>query len=239
MLIDLHAHSGGISRCCLIPYDAVIRTALDAGLDGIVLTNHYLKSYAADGDFSAFARRYTEEFRKAKAYGDTVGCKVFFGAEVTMEKHDGAHILLYGIGEQWLEENATVFDLTQEELYRKVKEVGGAMVQAHPYRVKKHLLDPRFLDGVEANCHPLYHNTYLTDMQAIAAENGLILTCGGDFHADTYRPKCGVYLPDSLQDGREIGRYLLSAGSLKLRIHEPDTEEVYDYLYLRPDEGKK
>lgn len=234
MLIDLHAHSSGISHCCRIPYDAVIRIALDTGLDGIVLTNHYQKSYVTDGDYAAFAHRYTEEFRRAKAYGDSVGCKVFFGAEVTMEKHDGAHLLLYGIDERFIEENPTLFDLTQEELYRMVKAIGGTLVQAHPYRKKKHLLDVRFLDGVEVNCHPLYGKSDFADMVEIATENGLILTCGGDYHADTYRPQCGTYLPDDLRDGVEIGRYLLGADEVKLCIHEPNTAEPYDYLYVHP-----
>ena len=59
MLIDLHAHSSGISHCCRIPYDEVIRTAKEAGLCGIVLTNHYPKYYVTDGDYAAFIRRHT------------------------------------------------------------------------------------------------------------------------------------------------------------------------------------
>ncbi len=234
MLIDLHAHSSGISRCCRIPFEEVIREALAVGLDGIALTNHYQKSYITDGDFSAFARRYTQEFRNARAFGDTLGCRVFFGAEITMERHNGAHLLLYGIEERFLEENPTLFDLSQETLYRMVKEAGGVVVQAHPYRRQPNLLDPRFLDGVEVNCHPLYGKSDFSDMRTIAEENSLLLTCGGDYHADTYRPKCGVYLPDRLQNGVELGEYLLSADALRLCIHEPNTERPYDYPYERP-----
>jgi predicted metal-dependent phosphoesterase TrpH len=224
MLIDLHAHSSGISHCCRIPYDEVIRTAKEVGLCGIVLTNHYQKSYVKDGDFAAFARRYTEEFRLTKAYGDTVGMKVFFGAEVTMERYGGAHLLLYGIPESFIEENPTLFDWTMEEMYNRVKAIGGTLVQAHPYRKVKNLLPTEYLDGVEVNCHPLYGKSDFADMVEIATENHLILTCGGDYHADTYRPKCGVYLPDTLADGIELGRYLLEAPSLTLCIHEPNTE---------------
>ncbi len=233
MLIDLHAHSSGISHCCRIPYDAVIRTALEVGLCGIVLTNHYQKSYVRDGDYAAFARRYTEEFHLASAYGDTVGCKVFFGAEVTMERYGGAHLLLYGIEERFIEENPTLFDWTMEEMYRRVKELGGTLIQAHPYRKVKNLLPTRYLDGVEVNCHPLYGKSDFADMVEIATENGLILTCGGDYHADTYRPKCGVYLPDGLSDGVELGRYLLGARELQLCIHEPNTEEPFEYVWGR------
>ena len=48
MLIDLHAHTGGISKCCRIPADKVVQAAKDVGLDGIVLTNHYQKETVAD-----------------------------------------------------------------------------------------------------------------------------------------------------------------------------------------------
>ena len=61
MLIDLHAHSSGISHCCRIPYDEVLRQARDVGLDGIALTNHYYKGYVTDGDQVGFAKRYTED----------------------------------------------------------------------------------------------------------------------------------------------------------------------------------
>ena len=236
MLIDLHAHSSGISRCCRIPYNTVIDTAKKVGLDGIVLTNHYQKSYVKDGDAAAFARRYTEEFRLAKAYGESVGVKVFFGAEITMERYGGAHVLLYGISQAFIEENPALYDLTQEELYQLVKVAGGCVVQAHPYRKTPHLLNPRYLDGVEVNCHPLYGKSDFADMVAIAKENNLLLTCGGDYHADTYRPKCGTYLPTYITDGKGIGEFLLTAEHISLLIHEPNTPEPFRHRWERhPD----
>jgi hypothetical protein len=100
---------------------------MNAGLDGIVLTNHYYKAYVKDGDYVSFACRYTEEFHRAREYGDRVGAKVFFGAEVTMEKHNLAHVLIYGIDENFIESNPTLFDLTQEEFYNLVKLAGGTV----------------------------------------------------------------------------------------------------------------
>lgn len=235
MLIDLHAHSSGISRCCIIPYETVIRTAREVGIDGIVLTNHYQKSYVKDGDYSAFAKRYTEEFRLAKAYGDSIDFKVFFGVEVTMERCGGAHVLLYGVTERFIEENPTLFDFTMDELYAAVKslKIPVAVVQAHPYRKVKNLMPTEYLDGVEVNCHPLYGKSDFSDMLKIAEENRLILTCGGDYHADTYRARCGMYLPDSLKDGTDLGRYLLENTSFTLCIHEPNTEAPFDFQWKR------
>lgn len=234
MLIDLHAHSSGISKCCRIPAEQVVRAALEVGLDGIVLTNHYQKNYVTDGDYTAFAKRYVEEFRYAKQCGDALGLKVFFGVEITTEQYPGVHMLLYGIEESLIETHPTLFDLSQEELYRLTKEAGGTVIQAHPYRKGKRLLDTRYMDGVEVNCHPLYGTSDFADMLKIAEGANLILTCGGDYHADTYRPRCGTYLPDTLKDSVELGRLIGTADSLTLCIHEPNTPTPYDFLYVRP-----
>ena len=50
MLIDMHAHSSGISTCCRIPAAAVIEAAAEAGIRGLIMTNHYNKSYVQDSD---------------------------------------------------------------------------------------------------------------------------------------------------------------------------------------------
>ena len=233
MIIDMHAHSSAISPCCLIPCDEVLRRAKEAGLDGIALTNHYQKSYVKGGDATAFAHFYTEEFRKAEAVGETLGMKVFFGAEVTLERYGGAHLLLYGISTDFLISNAEIYDWSLADIRRAVAAQGGAMIQAHPYRKTKHLLDARLLDGVEVNCHPLYGHSFFEEMLVIASENHLILTCGGDYHADTYRPRCGTHLPDDMTNAA-LGKYLVGAEAITLRIQEPNEEQVYEYSYQRP-----
>ena len=239
MLIDMHAHTSGISRCCRIPYDKVIDIALERGIDGIVLTNHYQRAYVTDGDADAFARRYIEEYHRTREYGERVGAVVFFGVEVTMEKHGGAHLLVYGTGERFVTDNPEMYEYTQRELYEKVKAAGGVCIQAHPYRKSPNLLDTAYLDGVEINCHPLYGKSDAADMIAIARESNITLTCGGDYHADTYRPRCGTYLPESVRDSIAVARYLADAEEVSLLIHEPNTPEPYSFEYnRRTGEGK-
>lgn len=221
MLIDMHAHSSGISTCCRIPAPEVIDAAAAAGIQGIILTNHYNKSYVTDGDFNGFARRYVEEYRFAKAHGDEKGFPVLFGVEVQMELHDRVHMLVYGVEPQFVLKHPSLFDYSQEELYRLVKAEGGAMVQAHPLRRGKNvLLDPAYLDGVEINSHPLYDGSHLDELRAFATEHGLILTSGGDYHADTHRPCCGAVLPDGIKT-TDVGAYLLKVESIELCYQEP------------------
>jgi len=233
MLIDPHAHSSGISTCCLVPYSEVIDTAKKNGIDGIVLTNHYSKKFMSDGDPVAFSKRYVEEYRKAKEYASAVGVRIFFGIEVTMKLHQNAHLLVYGVDEDFVLSHPTMNMYTQEELYGLVREAGGALIQAHPYRKKDKLLDVSLLDGVELSCHPKYEGTYRDELVKVAEEAGIILTCGGDYHADTYRPLCGIYLDESIDSGSAFARYLRTAGEVTLCVHEVGDDAPYDFVFRR------
>ncbi len=232
MLIDLHAHSSGISKCCRIPYAEVLDRAAAAGLDGIVLTNHYQNSYVCDGKLMEFVENYIAEYEAAAACGAEKGIHVFFGIEVTMELYRNVHMLIYGVDPVFLRTCPTVFDCTEEALYALVKAHGGVLVQAHPFRNGTTVLDPAYLDGIEINCHPKYKTTEKERLTAIAAEHGLLLTCGGDYHADTYRPICGTYVPDTVTDGISLGRFLAETNRIRLRIHEVGAENWYEEEFM-------
>lgn len=220
MLIDLHAHSSGISRCCKVTARQVLEEAKKIGLDGIVLTNHYQKSYIPDGNLPDFVRRYMDEIRCAQALGDELGMRVFWGIEVTSQVYDKVHLEIYGVEEDFLEKYPELYDMTQEELWKTVRNHGGVLIHAHPYRRSGAPLDPRWMDGVEVNCHPKYQSTYREELFAFARTHGLTVTCGGDYHADTYRPVCGTFLPDSITDSRALGRFLAEAEQIELLVHE-------------------
>ncbi len=235
MLIDMHAHTSGISRCCKRPAEDIVEIAKNIGIDGIILSNHYHKPYITDGDSYGFAKRYVDEYRYTKECGKAVGLEVLLGIEVTMEKHNQVHMLVYGIDEDFILRYHDMFDYTQEEFYRIVKDYGGAMIQAHPMRRGKNvLLDLDYLDGVEINSHPLYDGTHLVELSDIAKNRGLIITSGGDFHADTHRPLCGAYLPYGIT-GREVGKYLLTTDRIEIRYQEPFEMISHKALYDRKD----
>ena len=110
MLLDLHAHSSGISVCCQIDAREGLLRAKAAGLDGMVLTNHYTKDYVKDGDALAFARRYVDEYYAAKEAADELGVTLLFGVELTMEKHPNVHLLIYGVDDSFVYEHADMYD---------------------------------------------------------------------------------------------------------------------------------
>lgn len=224
MLIDLHAHTSGISRCCQIPFPQVLEETLAHGMDGIVLTNHYQESYMRNNDADELAQRYIAEFKETERHGQTIGCKVFFGIEVTPVWHPDVHLLIYGLDPDFLRKFPRLFDYSLKELYDLVKANNGVLVQAHPFRNGTTVMDTAYLDGVEINCHPLYGNSYSKELLEIARQKDLIVTCGGDYHADTYRPKCGMILPDHIADHIALRDYLLSQEKKTLCIQEPNTD---------------
>lgn len=235
MLIDLHAHSSGISRCCRIPAPEVLKHAMDRGIDGVVLCNHYARDYVKDGDVLGFVKRYVDEYEYMKQCGDEMGCKVFFGVEVTMDFDTRVHLLIYGVDRAFLEQYPLLYGYSQQELYQLVQKHGGTLVQAHPFRGGTTVLDVHYLDGVEVNCHPKYGRSYYEELPVIARENGLVLTCGGDYHADTYRAHCGMYLPDSLTDTKELAAYLRETDHTELIVQEPNTDASFQLHYTRSE----
>lgn len=231
MLLDLHAHSRGISRCCSARIEKILQTAKRVGLDGIALTNHYQKDYVNDGDYRSFAMQYLAEYRRARELGQELELTVLFGIEVTLEHFTNVHLLIYGVPEQFLPDHPTLFDYTQEHLYRVVHEYGGLLVQAHPYRRGDRLLDVSLLDGIEINCHPRYESTYLDALSKIATDSGLLLTCGGDYHADTPRVRCGMHLPDTIRDTVGLADYLTHAEELRLCVTEVGETTPHEFRF--------
>ena len=232
ILMDLHAHSSGISTCCRDSFERIIDCAKENGMGGLVLTNHYVSSYVVNEDYESFAKKYLEEYYKAKEYGDSVGIKVFFGVEVTAEWEKSVHLLVYGVPTSFVTDHPRMCLYSLEKLYDVVHEYGGILIQAHPYRIQPRLQDLRYLDGVEISCHPhlRYCGSFASEMKQIAQESGKLLTCGGDYHGDvSYRPQCGVFVPEALTDTVALKDWLLAQKSLTLRVHEPggDWHDVY------------
>lgn len=229
--IDCHAHTSNVSKCCRIDYKEVIRTAKEHNIDGVILTNHYQKSYLAGTTSDAFIEKYIQEYKDMKAYAEKKDFRVFWGIEVTMELYPRVHMLIYDVTPDFLRQNPEIYDCTQQQLYDLVKRNGGILIQAHPYRHGTSVLDVNYLDGVEINCHPLYKKTHAEELIDIARSNHLLITCGGDYHADTYRPKCGIYVPKQVDNDADLIDYIKNSTETLLCIDEPGTESTYDYKY--------
>ena len=238
-LIDCHVHTSGVSTCCRLNASEIVNEAIGAGIDGIILTNHYALSYVVKkrlySSLSHLALAHVEEYRRVKAIGEERGLLVMFGVELTMEQHDGRHMLVYGIDEEFLLEHSDILLYTQAELYEKIHAAGGVIVQAHPMRNGKNvLLDTSLLDGVEISSHILYDGTHYEELSRVAYDSGIILTSGGDYHGDVpHRPHCGMYLPEYVTDTKKFAEYLKKSRSVHLLMQEAAFTDSYERVFER------
>ena len=236
MLIDMHAHTSGISRCCKADARTGLLAAKEKGIDGMVLSNHYQECYVENGDAAAFAQSYVREYEYAKQIADELGMKLFFGVEVTAKQHDNAHVLLYGLRPDFVLRHPDIYNETLQRMQQLAHAEGGLAVQAHPFRSNGKLLDVQYLDGVEVNCHPLYDATHCERLLHIAHENHLLVTCGGDYHADTYRPSCGTHFPDNVQSEQDLVNWLKATQTITLHVQELRTEEHADVVFEKENQ---
>lgn len=224
LLFDMHVHTSGISRCSRVSPKELVKRCHLTGLDGIVLTNHFAKSHVK-GDPLAWRQLYEKEFLETKEEGKKLGLRVLFGIEVTPESEGGRDYLIYGVNPSFLYQEKMLYEYTQSELYDLAKASGALFFQAHPYRNKQVPTDPKHLDGIEINCHPLYLDNQKDLVTTFAKEHDLLLTCGSDYHGDVYKAPCGVYFDENLQTEKDLVTAFTS-GNYELKVHDIDIELV-------------
>jgi predicted metal-dependent phosphoesterase TrpH len=116
MLIDLHVHSHHTLGCTLSPRD-VIRRAKETGLDGVAIT-----------DLNTL-----EGLEEIRAAGREEGLVSLCGVEITTDR---GHYLCYFPDPGKVPAPPQLFGTTPwpvRDVIRKVNELGGVAVAAHPY----------------------------------------------------------------------------------------------------------
>ncbi len=114
--IDMHIHSRERSSCSVSSEEDMIHAAIRVGLNGIVLTDHD----------RLISKRHLTKLNVTHA-----PFRVYGGIELTLP---GEHVLVYGLHTPRLERR-----WSYPELYTFVKERGGFLVLAHPFRFHNHI----------------------------------------------------------------------------------------------------
>ncbi len=205
--IDPHTHSKGISQCSVADYREIIDGRKRAGYDGIFLTNHCQPWYYPPAEHKQFIERVIEEFLRAKAYGEGQDFRVYLGIEITTVDPTYADWLLYGVTEEFLRATPCLYECPQERLFAFCEEAGVLMIQAHPYRGGGLPRNPKYMHGVEINCTAI-DVPKAELVVAFAKENGLLVTCGTDYHGEEREVLGGIYVPKHCQTAQEVAKYL-------------------------------
>ena len=183
MKIDLHVHTSDRSPCATVSERNQILAAIQAGLDGIAITEH---DQLAPREH---LRSLNEQFAPFK---------IFTGIEVSSEEH---HWLVLGIHDRALEGR-----WRYSELHGFVRERGGFIILAHPFRYQPEIkvdIENFPPDGIEVRST----NTptqRAPDIEALAARLGLALFNNSDAHHPGAIGRFSNRLPRRANDDEEL-----------------------------------
>ena len=185
----------------------------NVGINAIVLTNHCdpVDSDRLGLTYKEQAREYVNTYVRCKAAGDSIGVKVFFGAEIKLinQPHQ-PEFLLYGISESDFLASYPLYQKTQKELYDFCNEKDIILVQAHPFRTEQGYFpaDMQYVHGIEIyNPHLRFEARYEESLQR-ALKNNKIKPAGSDFHINEQAGLAGMVIPDYINDQFMLRDYL-------------------------------
>ncbi|MBQ8340512.1 MAG: PHP domain-containing protein [Clostridia bacterium] len=186
---ELHCHSMPVSSCGRIAAEQLVETYLTAGFTTVVLTNHFSRHtfrtavMAADATWEEKGSFFLSDFEKMKAAaGDRL--HILMGMEFRLDYQEETDFLVYGLGEEFLLSNPDILQLKFKDFSVRVREAGGLLIQAHPFRNNVVISDPTFIDGVEVwNCS-VGHASRNDVAEFWANRFSLIKTSGSDLHCD-------------------------------------------------------
>ena len=157
---ETHLHTLPASKCA----KASVRENLEAykalGFAGVFMTNHFIDGNIGIDRTHSFEERiefYYADYEEAKKIGAELGIAVFDGVEMS---YGGTDFLIYGLHKDWFLAHPEIDGMKKSEELQLLMDAGALIIQAHPYRGGTTVLNTDFLDGVEINCHPLYHKSY-------------------------------------------------------------------------------
>lgn len=199
MKIDLHCHTSALSPCSEMTPDEMMVAAIEAGLDGICLTEHN--------------RVWSPE--KADRLSQKYGLAVFRGMEVTTT---GGDILVFGI------EDEPDGLLTPQKLKHMVDAANGLAIAAHPFRgfllFGFGMLQMNVSDALDNPTLSQVHavevcNTKVTDDEnnfaaQVADALDLIKVGGSDAHSVGAVGACITVLSNTVNNERELIQQILN-----------------------------
>ncbi len=194
MLVDLHVHTSRFSSCSELAPDVLIQRAKRLGLDGIGITEHGTRW----------------NLLEAMEMAQDQGLTIFRGIEIHTPVGD---MLIYGVHHPLQQE----MDFT--ELCRAVKEEGGVIIAAHPFRGfwghrsrhKGHTSDDILfmVDAIETHNGSCSHDSNLRAWER-AASLKIPSVGGSDAHAHHHLGRCLTFFHRTITSEEELVREIRS-----------------------------
>lgn len=193
-MYETHAHSREASACAEASVVDLMEALKKAGYTGAFLTNHNWGGNTCVGKelkWSEWVDTFFAPYYRAREWGDKNDFQVFCSYEAG---YDGTEFLIHGVTPEWVKRHPEIKDATIQEQFKLIKDAGGMVVHAHPFReewyIKEVRLFPEYIDGVEgvnaSHSSPFSHHNVGPEFDeraiAYAMEHNLPMTAGSDIH---------------------------------------------------------
>jgi hypothetical protein len=199
-LYETHLHTAQVSICANSYGRDYIKRYKDLGFQGIIVTDHFYNGNTEINKslpWKKWVENFCRGYEDALNEGIKQGLDVFFGWEETFDFDD---YLIYGLDKEWLLAHPESARWTRLQQYKTVKQYGGCVVHAHPFRetyyIPKIHLHIDCVDGIEVG-NAGHTKSYDALALRYAQKLGLPTTAGSDIHSTNSAVKgkvFGVYL---------------------------------------------
>jgi len=179
-------HTSEVSGCALSSAAQQVAAYKKRRYTGIIITDHFINGYTICPKKLPWEKKmefFVNGYNEAKKAGNILGLDVFLGWEFTIR---GADFLTYGLDLDFLLAHPGFDKLEIEQYSALVRENGGYIAQAHPYRDEyyiehNHPVAPHLLDGVEVY-NVVDKKIANAKAMAFATEHNLPIQAGTDSH---------------------------------------------------------
>ncbi len=225
---ETHLHTLPVSKCAKASVEENLKAYKEMGYAGVFITNHFLDGNI-DVDrslpYEEQIRFYFSDYEVGKEIGRQIGLQVLCGVELSFY---GTDFLIYGLDESWFLSHPEIMDMQKSEELTLMREAGGLIIQAHPFREAYYIdhlrLYPRHVHGVETD--NANRTAFENRMAEEYAKNyGLLPFAGSDNHlAGKQKNFAGLEFETPLRDEKDFVRRV-KAGEITLFRRTEKEEE--------------
>ncbi len=205
MLFDMHVHTYPSSPCGTLDGKTIAEYYKKAGYDGIVVTDHFIKSVGIT--YEECCNRHMQGYLDAKHRGDEIGLTVLYGCELRFLSNVNDY-LVYGMTNDFLLSNPDIYNWTPAHLKEVCEQNGFVFYQAHPFRNGCTVINPDDLFGIE-----VFNGGYnqRNEIANIWAEKyKLHKISGSDCHSVDQLGVAGVAFYNRIKDEKQLVHALLN-----------------------------
>ena len=197
-LYETHMHTSEVSGCGASSAKQQVYNYKKRGYTGIIVTDHFINGYSTcppDLPWEKKMKHMVTGYLRAKEVGDECGLDVFLGWEFTVR---GSDFLTYGLDLEFLIANPGMDKLDVEDYSDLIRENGGYLAQAHPFRDDWYIeykfpVDYSLIDGIEV-FNLMEHKRNNDKALAFAKRYNLPMQAGTDSHNASMSRYSGIKL---------------------------------------------